>query len=91
MEMSSTIRIWCLKQEVFEEVRKMWTDLPRLRKQALKMAKIKAEPFLLDDGEKGIDIIINNSLIQPSHLLGEITKSLIDEGYGPNEYNIEVL
>lgn len=89
--MSGTIRIWCLKQEVFEKVRSMWTDLPRLRRKALQMAKIKAEPFLLDDGSQGLDIVINNSLIQPSHLLNEINNNLKDEGYGVNDFNIEVL
>jgi hypothetical protein len=89
--MSGTIRIWCLKQEVYDKVREMWTDLPKLRRRALQMAKIKVEPFLLDDGRQGIDIVINNSLIQPSHLLKEITKNLIDEGYGANEFNIQMI
>jgi hypothetical protein len=89
--MSGTIRIWCLKQEVYDKVRSMWTDLPSLRRKALQMARIKAEPFLLDDGRQGFDIVINNSLIQPSHLLGEISRSLLDEGYGPDDFNIEVI
>ena len=89
--MSGTIRIWCLKQEVFDNVRKMWTDLPKLRRRALQMAKIKVEPFLLDDGSQGVDIVINNSLIQPSHLMSEIVRSLKDEGYGSDDFNIEVI
>ena len=89
--MSGTIRIWCLKQEVFDNVRKMWTDLSRLRRKALQMAKIKVEPFLLDDGSQGVDVVINNSLIQPSHLMSEIVRSLKDEGYGSNDFNIEVI
>ena len=89
--MSGTIRIWCLKQEVYDKVRSMWTDLPKLRRRALQMAKIKVEPFLLDDGRQGVDIVINNSLIQPSHLMSEIVRSLKDEGYGSDDFNIEVI